>query len=260
MTFVQVSSFTEDVFGGNPAGVCLLGESGGWPNDGLLQNIAAQVNLSETVFVLKRGGEYLLRWFTPTVEVDLCGHATLAAAHVIFGDCDEGSLLFKSSLHTLPVEKEKGKIVLDFPMAEIRQLDLDAVPRCFNYIPQEVWTGRDEYLLVFKTEDEIRNIVCAPEIAKKSEMSGFIVTAKSSMPGIDFVSRYFGPKIGIDEDPVTGSAHTLLVPYWKNIFGKNEFRAKQLSKRGGDLFCAACGDRVKIAGCAVTFLRGEIVL
>ena len=278
MKFFQVSSFTEDVFCGNPAGVCLLEEKNSWPQGGTMQSIAAQLNLSETVFVLEKNGEFYLRWFTPTVEVDLCGHGTLAAAHVLFneknrplggggGQCfptmqtrEPDSIVFKSRLHTLPVYMENGKIVLDFPMADIKRIDVDAVPRCFNFIPREVWTGRDEYMLVYNSEDEIRNIDCDIEMAKKIVLSGFIVTAKSSREGIDFVSRYFGPKIGINEDPVTGSAHTLLVPYWQRLLGKSEFRAKQLSSRGGDLFCTAWGDRVKIAGNAVTFLRGKIVL
>lgn len=258
MRFYQVSSFTEYVFCGNPAGVCLLGKTDRWPDSGYLQNVAAQINLSETVFVLQGGGEFFLRWFTPAVEVDLCGHATLAAAHVLFDLMETDSLVFRSKLYNLPVVKENEKIVLDFPMAKITRLESSGVPQCFNFSYAEVWTGHDEYMLVFDSEEKILDIQCDFEKAKNIELSGFIVTAKSSRPGTDFVSRYFAPKIGINEDPVTGSAHTLLVPYWQEVMGKNEFHAKQLSKRGGDLHCVACGDRVKIAGNAVTFLSGEI--
>ena len=277
MKFYQVSSFTDNVFGGNPAGVCLL--NGEWLSDELMQSIAAQINLSETVFVLDKGGELYIRWFTPTVEVDLCGHATLAAAHVLYeysqtslcetdsSDSQEstwlascGGLVFKSGLYTLPVNYEDGMLVLDFPMAKIRKLKADEVPLCFNFAPKEFWTGNDEYLLVFENQSQVECAVCDLEKAALIDLSGFIITAKAETPGLDFVSRYFGPKIGINEDPVTGSAHTLLVPYWQKIMGKDKFHAAQLSKRGGQLFCRADGDRVKISGKAVTFLTGEIIL
>ena len=256
--FFQVSSFTEYCFSGNPAGVCLLYDE--WPPDELLQNIAMQINLSETVYVLDRGGELFIKWFTPTVEVDLCGHATLAAAHILFGSLGIDRLIFVSKLYTLPVEKQGDLIVLDFPMAEITKISTADVPVCFNYTPVEAWTGHDEYMLVFSSEAEVKKAVCNLPKAKEISKSGFIITAKSNEPGIDFVSRYFAPKIGIDEDPVTGSAHTLLVPYWKQVMGKDEFRALQISKRGGELFLKAQGDRVKIGGKAVTFLEGTIYL
>ena len=257
MKFFQVSSFTEHKFGGNPAGVCLIYDE--WPPDELLQNIAMQINLSETVFVLSKGGEFFIKWFTPTVEVDLCGHATLAAAHVLFNCLGEDRLVFKSKLYTLPVEKQGDLIVLDFPMAKITKINIGDVPNCFNHAPAEVWTGHDEYMLVFSSEAEIKNAVCNLDLAKNISKSGFIITAKSDETGIDFVSRYFAPKIGIDEDPVTGSAHTLLVPYWQKVMGKDEFKARQISKRGGELSLKADGDRVKIGGNAVTFLEGTIL-
>ena len=256
LKFFQVSAFTDRVFGGNPAGVCLLKNS--WPADLLLQNIAMQINLSETVFVLDKAGEFFIRWFTPTVEVDLCGHATLAAAHVLFGKLGSENLVFKSSKYSLPVKKQNNLILLDFPAAELVKLALGDVPNCFGKLAKEVWTGHDEYLLVYENEDDVKNAVCDLELAKNIQKSGFIITARSNEAGVDFVSRYFGPKIGIDEDPVTGSAHTLLVPYWQQVMGKDEFRARQVSKRGGELFLKAKGDRVEIAGEAVTFLEGTI--
>ena len=256
MKFYQVSSFTEHVFGGNPAGVCLL--EGEWLSDTLMQNIAGQINLSETVFVLNKGGELCLRWFTPAVEVDLCGHATLAAAFVLFGKLGADKLTFKSQLHTLPVENKDGLIVLDFPMAKITRLNASDVPDCFNFAPVEVWAGHDEYMLVLENEAQVRTAVCNLEAAKNIEKSGFIITAESKMAGVDFVSRYFAPKIGINEDPVTGSAHTLLTPYWQKVMGKNEFLARQVSKRAGDLYLTAQGDRIKIGGKAVMFLEGNL--
>ena len=256
MKFYQVSSFTDHGFGGNPAGVCML--QGKWPADELLQNIAMQINLSETAFVLDKDGELFIKWFTPTVEVDLCGHATLASAHVLFGSFGVERLVFKSRLYTLPVEKQGDLIVLDFPMAKLTKLNLCDVPDCFDSSPEEVWTGHDEYMVVFDDESYVRKAVCDLQVAKNISRSGFIITAKSNEPGIDFVSRYFAPKIGIDEDPVTGSAHTLLVPYWQRVMGKNRFRARQVSKRGGELFLTAEGDRVKIGGKAITFLEGMI--
>jgi len=230
-----------------------------------MQNIAANINLSETAFVLEKNGELFIRWFTPTVEVDLCGHATLAAAHVLhekFG----GRLVFESGLYTLPVELVDGMLVLDFPMAELHRVDVKDVPVCFSIAgdvpcrPVEAFTANDEYLLVFETQKQIEVAVCDLAKAAQIDRSGFIITAKADMPGFDFVSRYFAPKIGIDEDPVTGSAHTILVPFWRKAIDKDEFCAAQLSARGGVLHCRAEGDRVKIGGEAVTFLTGEISL
>jgi len=260
MKFYQVDSFTDKLFGGNPAAVCLV--KGEWPCEGLMQTIAAENNLSETAFVLDNNGKLSIRWFTPKVEVPLCGHATLAAAHVLFNH--EGAkgneLVFDSINHALRVFIEDNMLVLDFPRSHIWQIPLDTHLDCFNYAPREVWRSEDEYLLIFYNQDQIENAVCDLAKAAKIDLSGIIITAKASTPGIDFVSRYFGPKIGIDEDPVTGSAHTLLVPYWQNVMNKSKFDALQLSKRGGRLFCRADEDRVKIGGKAVTFAIGEILL
>ena len=259
MKFYQVDSFTDELFRGNPAAVCLLQDK--WPSDSLMQSIAAENNLSETAFVTKTGDEFGIRWFTPTVEVPLCGHATLAAAHVLF--IHEGykdSLTFKSINHTLKVTREGDLLVMDFPMDKVWQIDIGDVLQCFNFIPKEVWRGTEEYMLIFESEAQVRNAVCDLKKAANIDLSGFIITAAGDGDDLDFVSRYFGPKIGIDEDPVTGSAHTLLVPYWQKALGKNEFRAAQLSLRGGKLLCRAEGDRVKIGGKAITYLIGEIIL
>lgn len=257
MKFFHVVSFTDNPHKGNPAGVCLVQNE--WPADELMQSIAANVNLSETAFVLKKNGEMFIRWFTPTVEVDLCGHGTLAAAHILherFG----GRLVLKTERFTLPVEYSDGILILDFPKAELNRVDVRDVPACFNITPKEAFTANDEYMLVFESQAQVENAVCDLVKASQIDRSGFIITAKADMPGFDFVSRYFGPKIGIDEDPVTGSAHTILSPYWQKILGKDEFRAAQLSKRSGELLCRVEGDRVKIGGKAVTFLIGEISL
>ena len=260
MKLYQVDSFTDELFRGNPAAVCLVQDSN-WPAIELMQNIAAENNLAETAFVLDKGGELAIRWFTPTTEVSLCGHATLAAAHVLFTYEGYGGILtFKSNHHVLKVAYEGDMLVLDFPMDKIWQIGADDVPVCFNITPKEVWRGTEEYMLIFESETQVKNAVCDLAKATDIDLDGFIVTAMSDDTNVDFVSRYFAPKIGINEDPVTGSAHTLLVPYWRDILGKNELRAAQLSPRGGKLLCRAEGDRVKIGGKAVTYLIGEILI
>ena len=254
MRFYQVDSFAAQVFSGNPAGVCLVGAS--WPDSGLMQRIAMENNLSETAFVMDSGGALGIRWFTPTVEVPLCGHGTLAAAHVLFcHEGYEGPLVFESAHHKLGVTRDGDMLTLDFPRAKIWQVDFSDETDCFKDRPAEVWRSEDEYLLVFDSRGKVAEAVCNMAKAAQISLNGIIITAAD---GDGFVSRYFGPKIGINEDPVTGSAHTLLVPYWQGITGRSEFAAEQLSPRGGQLYCAAVGDRVRISGRAVTYLRGEI--
>jgi len=264
MKFYQVSSFTKNVFKGNPAGVCLI--VGDKLPSYLMQEIAALINLSETAFVFGKEedfdiGELEIRWFTPTTEVKLCGHATLAAAHIMYenGYIKE-KITFKSELHTLYVKKKSDRVVLDFPVSKLIKVENYEVPNCFNFTPTEIWRGIDDYLLVFENQFQIEQAVCDIAKAKDIDLSGLIITAKANLDGYDFVSRYFGPKIGINEDPVTGSAHTLLVPYWQKIFKKDIFHAAQISPRGGEIFCIAKGNRVEISGYAVTFLIGEIML
>ena len=256
--YFHVDAFTSKQFAGNPAGVCLL--EGSWPADALMQHIAAENNLSETAFVLPREGDFALRWFTPKVEVDLCGHATLAAAFVLFNYCAyAGSTIhFTTTSGPLAVERQGDMLVLDFPA---RPLQACATPaalvRGLGRTPLEVLRSRD-YCAVFASAEEI--VALKPDMAQLSELDclGIIVTA----PGddVDFVSRFFAPRAGVAEDPVTGSAHSSLVPYWSRRLGKRHLTARQLSARGGELFCEDCGARIKIGGYAVTYLRGEIEL
>jgi len=262
MKFYHVDSFASELFRGNPAGVMILRD--GWLDEKLMLNIAMENNMSETAFVLlnideQNGDTPHIRWFTPGAEVNLCGHATLAAAHVLFNhEGARGELCFNSRRGVLKVSKKGDLLELDFPKGSITKVSLNEEINCFNYLPDEVYKGEDDYLFVFSDEEKIRDIVCDLPKTSKIDLQGIIVTAKGKEH--DFVSRYFGPKIGIPEDPVTGSAHTLMVPYWQNITGKTIFKAMQLSKRTGELFCEAAGDRVKIAGKAVTYLEGEIFI
>ncbi|MCL2416292.1 MAG: PhzF family phenazine biosynthesis protein, partial [Defluviitaleaceae bacterium] len=234
---------------GNPAGVVLLHDN--WLAENEMQNIAAEINLSETAFVMNRNNKLFIRWFTPTTEVDLCGHATMAAAHVLFSERDFSyNLEFTSKLYDLPVEQKHGLITLDFPIGDIWNISPKDVPDCFNFTPKRYLRSEDEYILVFENQSQIEKAICDFEKAKNIDLSGFIITAKSDMPGIDFVSRYFAPKIGINEDPVTGSAHIFLATYWQKKLGKDEFNAIQLSERGGKLHCRIIENRVKISGLA----------
>jgi len=260
MKFYQVDAFADRLFSGNPAGVCLLEDE--WLTDAVMQNIAMENNLSETAFVLLN--EMAIRWFTPIAEVDLCGHATLAAAHVLFRHekIAKKEIVFQSckGKGPLKVSYENELLTLDFPQDAIQKIRFEEKLDCFQFIPKEVWRGSEEYLLVFEHEDQVKEAICNLEKAAQIDLSGFIITAKSDQVGIDFVSRYFSPKYGLDEDPVTGSAHTLLVPYWEEVLSKDTFVAVQVSKRGGKLFCKSEGDRVKIRGSAITFIVGEILL
>jgi len=261
MKFYQIDSFTDEVFRGNPAAVCLVG--GAWPLDCLMQSIAAENNLSETAFVLDNGEKLAIRWFTPTTEVPLCGHATLAAAHVLFRHegYSGGELVFDSMNHRLVVrEAAGGLLTLDFPVDTICKVDFTPMLDCFNAVPIEAWRGTEEYMLVFENQAQIENMQCDFAKAAAIDQAGIIVTARSTDADTDFVSRYFAPKIGIDEDPVTGSTHTMLMPYWSRVLGKNALNAKQLSKRGGRLFCELDGDVLKISGTAVTYCVGELLL
>ena len=253
----QVDAFTDQPFRGNPAAVCLFDA---WPDDTLLQSIAMENNLSETAFLVKQGDDYGLRWFTPLVEMDLCGHATLASAHVIFNHIEPArhDVAFHTLSGVLCVTREGDLLHMDFPAHPPQPC---ACPpdllRGLGKQPAETYrTGY--YLTVFDSEEEILALQPDMECLKRLDLPGVIVTAKGST--VDFVTRVFGPKVGIPEDPVTGSAQCILVPYWAQRLGKNNFHARQLSKRGGDLYCGLKGDRVDIAGYATLFLQGEILL
>lgn len=253
----QVDAFSERVFGGNYAAVCPLAD---WPDDDLLRAIAAENNLPETAFFVRRGGQYHLRWFTPEIEMDLCGHATLAAAHVLFQHLNHSSdeVVFQSASGPLVVKRRDQLFEMDFPARPPQPAPLpDVIARGIGRQPQEVLKARD-YVLVYENEAVVRNI--APDVALLNTINldpgGIIVTAPGD--AVDFVSRFFTPQASIFEDPVTGSAHCSLTPYWASRLGKNQLRARQISQRGGALFCTHKGERVLIAGHATTYLKGII--
>ena len=252
----QIDAFASTVFGGNPAAVCPLPA---WLPDATLQNIAAENNLAETAFLVARGDDYDLRWFTPTIEIDLCGHATLAAAFALnteLGICTN-PIRFHSRSGVLTVSHEAtGLFTLDFPARPGAPcVAPELLTRGLGARPVEVSKARD-YLAVFASEAEVRAL--KPDFAalKTLDCLGIIATA----PGgdCDFVSRFFAPGAGVDEDPVTGSSHCTLIPYWAQRLGKTKLFARQISRRGGELFCELAGDRVRIGGKAVLYLRGEI--
>ena len=253
----HVDAFADKVFSGNPAAVVPLQE---WLADDILQDIACENNLSETAFFVNEPEGLRIRWFTPLAEVDLCGHATLASAYILFnylnfrGDC----IHFNSRSGLLSADKKGDIYMLDFPVSELVRIEIpDNLKRAFDAIPIECWRGRDDLMLVFDDEDTIVSLI--PDFKKilQSDCRGLIVTAKGRT--YDFVSRFFAPCVGINEDPVTGSSHTMLIPYWSEKLGKKEMVARQLSARGGILQCTNNGSRVKIGGRAVTFLEGKII-
>ena len=255
--YYHVDAFTGTLFKGNPAGVCLL-ES--WPDDALLQAIARENNLSETAFLVGDGNEYELRWFTPTVEVDLCGHATLAAGFVLSTllQVTDKPLLFSSQSGTLQVDREKELLYLNFPSRHPAPLPCpDLLTKALKAAPLATYASRD-LLAVFEKEEDI--LALQPDFNLLSQLNylGCIVTA----PGVtaDFSSRFFAPSVGINEDPVTGSAHCTLIPYWADRLQKNTLKAHQVSKRGGELLCHYEGDRVKIGGQATLYMTGTLHL
>ncbi|MBU1229238.1 MAG: PhzF family phenazine biosynthesis protein [Proteobacteria bacterium] len=258
----QVDAFAEGVFSGNPAAVVPLDA---WLPDATLAAIAAENNLSETAFFVPKGDGFHLRWFTPTFEIDLCGHATLAAAHVLFEELGFAGerLRFESRSGPLFVERAAdqngGLLVLDFPSWPPRPVEISGVMvRAFGATPLEALAGRD-LLCVFPDEDTVRNLV--PNLAAFHELPYVCnIASAQGRPGggYDFVSRVFCPEAGIPEDPVTGSAHSLLAPFWAVRLGKPRLEAFQASKRGGRLSCELKGDRVRISGRAALYLRGTI--
>lgn len=255
LPYYEVSAFTTNPFGGNPAGVCPL-ES--WLPDAVLLGIAANNNLAETAFTVPRGNDFELRWFTPTVEMDLCGHATLAAASVLFQErgLSGAEVCFHSHSGVLTVARNQDLLTLDFPTRPAQAIATpEALIRGLGATPKEVFKARD-YLAVFSCESEVRDLKPDLALLKTLDCLGIIATA----PGedCDFVSRFFAPRAGVDEDPVTGSAHCTLIPFWAQRLGKIDLFARQVSARGGELFCELAGERVKIGGRAVHYLRGEI--
>jgi PhzF family phenazine biosynthesis protein len=253
----HVDAFTGEIFDGNPAAVCPLDK---WLPDATLQNIAAENNLSETAFIIPRGNEYELRWFTPTIEVDLCGHATLAAAFVLFNELafPDNEIHFHSRSGVLTVTRDGDILTLDFPSRPPEKCNApEALVRGFGVTPVQVFKSRD-YVAMFGSAEDVKNLRPDFSALKTLDCLGIIATAPGN--DCDFVSRFFAPKAGIDEDPVTGSAHCTLIPFWAGRLGKTKLFARQISKRGGELFCDLAGDRVRIGGIARLYLRGEIFI
>lgn len=270
MRIYQLDAFTDQLFCGNPAAVVPLTE---WLPDEKMQKIAAENNLAETAFYVKKEGDnhYHIRWFTPTLEVDLCGHATLAAGFVVFNLENGGSqtdhIYFDSRSGILKVCKaEGGWFTLDFPADNVHKSNLQppALIASVPEKPQAIFKGKTDYMLIYETQEQIEALT--PDLREMSSVParGVIVTAPGNEgSGVDFVSRFFAPQTGIDEDPVTGSAHTTLVPYWAERLGKKDLTARQLSKRGGYLLCKLNDHneeqpRVDISGQVQLYLTGEI--
>ncbi|MEE4216229.1 MAG: PhzF family phenazine biosynthesis protein [Xanthomonadales bacterium] len=251
----QVDAFAERPFEGNPAAVCPLDA---WLPDDLMQSIAAENNLSETAFFVPKGLGYAIRWFTPAAEVDLCGHATLASAWVLFNCLGFAAeeVCFSSNSGPLRVSRDRDRLVLDFPAQPPRHCAtppgiieaLGAEPvECLEYV---------DLLVIFDDPEIVLNAKPKMDVLARLDFRGVIISAPSGE--YDFISRFFAPSVGVPEDPVTGSAHTKLAPYWAGRQGKQHLHARQVSARGGDLLCTLQGDRVLIAGHAVLFLKGEI--
>jgi len=252
----QVDAFTSELFSGNPAAVCLLDE---WLPDELMLSIAAENNLSETAFLNLSTDPIGIRWFSPKREVDLCGHATLASARVLFDQSkskDSEEIVFESKRGLLKAEKDGEIILLDFPSDKPELSDLSFSESLFSYRPEAVIKGTDDYLFIFDQEDKIKSIKANYDEIRKLDSRGAIVSSVDSQG--DIVSRCFYPKYGINEDPVTGSAHTLIIPYWSSVLGRTRIKARQLSERGGELFCEVLNDRIKIGGYTSIFFSGEI--
>lgn len=252
----QVDAFASALFKGNPAAVVPLTR---WLPDTTMQQIAAENNLSETAFFIPEGEAFHIRWFTPKAEVSLCGHATLATAHVLFNELHyQGALLsFSSKSGILNIRKVDNRLQLDFPADRIHEIKPDPVwTAALGYKPVAAYKGRTDYMMLFDSQETIMDIKPDFKLLSESGARGVIVTAQGRFA--DFVSRFFAPNVGVNEDPVTGSAHTTLIPFWAERLHKTEMKAFQLSQRGGELWCSLSIDRVYMAGQAVTYLRGEI--
>ena len=264
MEYHVIDVFTDKLFGGNPAGVCLLKS---WLPDNIMQSIAAENNLSETAFMVKLGdGHYHLRWFTPSVEVDLCGHATMASAFVLFDDTEKDAreLKFETMSGLLSVTQEDGLLHLNLPSPALEECTVYPVfEKALGVRPAAVFKSID-FLVLVDSEETLRGIVpdfavmrhIEDEIGPGYDCLGIVVTAPGN--DCDFVSRYFAPAAGVDEDPVTGRAHCSLTPFWSKRLGRKVMSARQISARGGVLRCEDCGPRVKIGGKAVRYLKGEL--
>jgi len=253
----QVDAFTDKMFEGNPAAICPLEK---WPERNLMQNIAAENNLSETAFFVKSEEGYDMRWFTPTTEVDLCGHGTLAAGHVLFNHLgfNEKYIRFFTRSGRISVKKEDDMIVMNFPSRIAEPIDApEDLIEGLNLETPPVRVLKDmNYLVVLETSEQVKQIKPHYRVLSNINYAGIICTAPGN--NHDFVSRYFAPYIGINEDPATGSSHTTLTSYWAKELGKKELIARQVSRRGGTLYCKYLGDRTEIGGKTKTYMKGEI--
>jgi PhzF family phenazine biosynthesis protein len=257
----QVDAFTEKPFSGNPAAVCLLPQA---KDAGWMQAVGKEMNLSETAFLLRQEDGYNLRWFTPAVEVDLCGHATLASAHILWETGilrREEQARFHTRSGLLTAVSKDGEIELNFPSKTEEPADppaglLEALKVKAKYIGK----SKFDYLVEVDSEETVRSLKPDFSVLKNIPVRGVIVTSKASSPGYDFISRFFAPAAGVNEDPVTGSAHCTLGPFWSRMLGKNDFLAYQASERSGTLRVRVAGDRVHLRGKAVTIFRGELIV
>lgn len=259
LTMYQVDAFASRVFTGNPAAVVPLAE---WLPAKTMQAIAMENNLAETAYFVKQGDRYGLKWFTPEREIDLCGHATLASAHVIFELLEQGRthVAFDTRSGELTVTKEGALLALDFPSRPPERVEpRPGLLEALGGQPQEVWASRD-YMVTYATAAEVRALRPKMLALCGLDRLGVIVTAPGETEGVDFVSRFFAPDAGVPEDPVTGSAHCTLIPYWAERLGKTKLAARQVSPRSGELDCELKGERVRIAGQAVLYLRGTITI
>ena len=257
--YFQVNAFTRDTFGGNPAGVCPLDQ---WLPDPALLQIAAENNFAETAFFVAEESHYRLRWFTPIAEVDLCGHATVASAHVLFSELtgpsrfSESKIPFETRSGRLEAHKRDDLIELDFPSRPPQPCE---PPReliaGLGARPREIFRSRD-YLAVFESQQDVANL--RPDMGQLAQLDALGIIATAPGADSDFVSRFFAPKVGVPEDPATGSSHCTLIPFWSARLNKMEMLARQISKRGGEFHCRLAGERVRIGGHAVTYCRGEL--
>ncbi|UCG08546.1 MAG: PhzF family phenazine biosynthesis protein [Desulfobacterales bacterium] len=256
----QVDAFTDSPFSGNPAAVCVLPQEG---DEGWMQRVANEMNLSETAFLFQQEDGYNLRWFTPVIEVDLCGHATLASAHILWetgllAPDQEARFYTRSGL--LTAVRQDNWIQLDFPSEPEDEIDApEKLSDALGISPDYVGKNRFDYLIEIESEESIRNLTPNFTVLRTIDSRGFIVTSVADSPEFDFVSRFFAPSFGINEDPVTGSAHCCLGPFWQKKLGKNEFTAYQASARGGIIKVHVAGERVLLAGQAFTVMRGTLI-
>jgi PhzF family phenazine biosynthesis protein len=257
----QVDAFTSAAFAGNPAGVCLLEHAA---EEGWMQLVAREMNLAETAFLRRRGDRFDLRWFTPAAEVELCGHATLASAHILWETgvvAARETLRFETQSGLLTAKRAGEEIELDFPATPDAPADAPAeLLQALGITP--IYVGKSAFDYLVQVESEAEVLGTTPDFARLRRLTarGIMVTSAASRAGYDFVSRFFAPGVGIDEDPVTGSAHCCLGPFWSQRLGKTELIAYQASARGGTVRVQIAGDRVRLGGRAVTILRGELVV